>query len=163
MYKPQYREPVPANSPLALPILIMALFVAVAILGVGTQNRPVARVDIQEPSRAQPAQAKMQELSAHAAQTHAEAHAIHAACLQHLQAKPEAMKAGRLQVFKKKGEDRFIILCQYGEHLWGIEIREGDGTSVTAFRPSDGSLKEVMKYLLNIATRFTGDLPWLIP
>jgi len=163
MYKQAYCRFVPANRFVTLPAFIIALFAVAAALALGSRSQLVARVVIQAPSVVQPAKTKMQELSAHAAHAHTEAHAIHAACLQHLQDKPGAVKVGRLQVFKKKGEDRFIILCNYGEDLWGIEVREGDGTSVTAFRPSDGSLKEVMKYILNIATRFRGDLPWLVP
>jgi hypothetical protein len=96
----------------------------------------------------------MQELSAHTAQTHAEAHAIHRG-LPASAGQAGAMKAGRLQIFKKRktGSSSCVNIAS----TWGSKSR-GDRTSV-GLPPSDGSLKEVMKYLLNIATRFTGDLP----
>lgn len=103
---------------------------------------------------------QLPDLSEHAS-AHPEARAIHDACLQHLVHKSEAMRMGVLQLFKKKGEDRFIILCKYGEpDLWGIEVRTADGESITAFRPDDGLLKEVLRYILEQATRYTGNLPW---
>jgi hypothetical protein len=100
-------------------------------------------------------------LSRHALEAHPEARAIHSACRQHLANKAKAMRQGVLSLFRKNGGDRFIILCKYGEpDLWGIEIRTSVGESVTAFRPGDGTLTEVLRYILEQAARYTGDLPW---
>jgi hypothetical protein len=144
-------------------LLAFALLIGLALLRAGHAEHPIVRVQVEDQSQGRTASSpgKMQELSEHATSAHAEASTIHSACLQHLQDKQQAMKEGLLQLFKKKGEDRYLILCKYGEDLWGIEIRDADGTSVTAFRPSDGSLQEVMRYILKIATRFKGDLSWL--
>lgn len=147
---------------LSVPLVPMVILAAISLM-IAVGLIPVATDDASPATVWPPASPiKLPPLSQHALETHPEAPAIHDAGVAHLENKSDALKTGLLQVFKKRGEDRFILLCRIGDpDDWGIEIRTGEGECVTAFRPGDGSLKSVLRYRLEQATRYTGDLPWL--
>jgi hypothetical protein len=67
---------------------------------------------------------------------------------------------GPEMVYKDKFEpDKFYFLCQLDDGRWGMQVNvcdSGDICEKTSFVKGNGTWKELMKYLFNKATKFTG-------
>lgn len=70
-------------------------------------------------------------------------------------------KNGPVQIWRSLDKSTFYLLCQLDKGIYGLLAAAADGHEKTAFIPKSGAWNEVIEYIRNLGTRYTGPLPWL--
>ena len=70
-------------------------------------------------------------------------------------------RKGPYMVYRSFEKDRFYLICELRNRIFGFQVVDKVGEEVTAFKRFEGTWKQTVEYLSRFGDRYKGPLPWL--